>query len=143
MAESALHRSMKDVVRAELERDEYAVIEEPLFPPGRRLSWSRYRPDLLCYRRRGGAEELVFVECETRPNMKRFLSKNFMSVSFQSYLFSNSTVRRILAVPRGKLDSVDMVLRSEWEVWVLGHKGPIQKAERTLARQARPGNEIT
>ena len=128
MAESDLHRSMKAVIRMELEREDYAVIEEPPYPPGHRVSWSRYRPDLLCYRRRGAGEELVLVECETRPNMKRFRSKNHSSTSFQSYLFTDSSVRRILAVPRGRLGAVDMALRKDWEVWVLGTKGPIHKA---------------
>jgi len=127
MAESSVHRSMKAIVRAELEKEMYEVIEEPLYPPGAKASWSSYRPDLLGYRSAAGIEELVLVECETRPNMKRFRSKNHSSVWFQPYLFRRGSVRRILAVPRGKLGAVDMGLRDKWEIWVLGSTRPLQK----------------
>ncbi len=55
VGESALHRSMKAIVRSELERGRYAVVEEPLYPPGDKASWRSYRPDLLGYRSEGGA----------------------------------------------------------------------------------------
>jgi hypothetical protein len=72
-------------------------------------------------------EELVLVECETHPNMKRLGAKNFSSVSFQPFLFRQGSVRRILAVPRGRLRSVDMKVRSKWEVWVLGDNSAMEK----------------
>jgi hypothetical protein len=118
---------MKAIVRAELESERYAVVEEPLFPPGRKVSWTSYRPDLLGYKSGRGTEELVLVECETRPSMRRFGSKNHASVWFQPYLFSRGSVRRILAVPQGKLRTVDMKLRDKWEIWVLGATGPLEK----------------
>ena len=127
VAESSVHRSMKAIVRAELELERYAVVEEPLFSPGRKASWTSYRPDLLGYRSERGTEELVLVECETKPSMMRFNSKNHSSVWFQPYLFSRGSVRRILAVPQGKLRAVDMRLRSKWEIWVLGATGPLEK----------------
>ncbi len=127
VAESVAHRSMKAIVRSELERERYAVVEEPLYPPGDKASWRSYRPDLLGYRLEGGAEELVLVECETRPSMKRFGAKNHSSVWFQPKLFRGGSVRRILAVPQGKLRGVDMRLRKEWEIWVLGQKSPVEK----------------
>jgi hypothetical protein len=118
---------MKSIVRSELENQRYAVIEEPLFPPGDKVTWSAYRPDLLGYRSEDGMEELVLVECETHPNMKRLGAKNFSSVSFQPFLFRQGSVRRILAVPRGRLRSVDMKVRSKWEVWVLGDNSAMEK----------------
>ncbi|MGD0477110.1 MAG: hypothetical protein ABSB29_02955 [Nitrososphaerales archaeon] len=118
---------MKAIVRAELECERYTVVEEPLFPPGGKASWTSYRPDLLGYRSGKGTEELVLVECETRPSMRRFRSKNHSSVWFQPYLFSRGSVRRILAVPQGKLRTVDMRLRDKWEIWVLGAAGPLEK----------------
>jgi len=127
VAESEVHRSMKAIVRSELEKERYAVVEEPLYPPGKKASWDSYRPDLLGYRSEGGVEELVLVECETHPNMKRFGTKNHSSVWFQPYLFRRGSVRRILAVPQGKLASVDMRVRTQWEVWVLGGKTPMDK----------------
>lgn len=120
MAESETHRTMKRLVRGELEGESYAVIEEPAWPPSRRLSWSRYRPDLLGFRRVGGSEELAVVECETHPSMKRFKAKNYSSLWFQSTLIADGSVRRILAVPRGRLRRVDLRLRDQWEIWVLG-----------------------
>lgn len=127
VAESEVHRSMKRVVRNELERERYAVLEEPAFPPGEKTTWESYRPDLLGYRSDGGAEELVLVECETRPNMKRLGAKNHSSVWFQPYLFRRGSVRRILAVPQGQLHAVDLRIRETWEVWVLGPNRPMVK----------------
>ena len=127
MAESQVHRSMKAVVRQELENERYAVVEEPLSPPREKVTWTSYRPDLLGYRSENGSEELVLVECETHPNMRRLREKKVSSVSFQSYLFRNGSVRKILAVPQGKLGSVDLRIRDRWEVWVVGASATIDK----------------
>lgn len=118
---------MKAVVRQELEQERYAVVEEPISPPGERVMWTSYRPDLLGYKSEDGTEELVLVECETHPNMKRLREKNASSVSLQPYLFRRGSVRRILAVPRGKLGSVDLRIRDSWEVWVVGAVSAIDK----------------
>jgi hypothetical protein len=134
LAESEMHRAMKAVVRHELEKERYAVVEEPPFPPGGKVSWRSYRPDLLAYRSEGGTEEIVLAECETHPNMKRLGAKNASSVWFQPYLYRQGSVRRILAVPQGKLGSVDMGVRTKWEVWVLGEGTPLAKFP-TLARE--------
>jgi len=127
VAESQTHRSMKAVVRQELERERYAVVEEPLFPPGEKVTWTAYRPDLLGYRSENGMEELVLVECETHPNMRRLREKNASTVSFQPYLFRRGSVRKILAVPQGKLRSVDLRIRDSWEVWVVGVASAMDK----------------
>ena len=127
VAESQVHRSMKAIVRHELELERYAVVEEPLSPPRDKASWTSYRPDLMGYRSEGGAEQLVLVECETHPNMRRLGTKNFSSVWFQPYLFRRGSVRRILAVPQGRLRSVDMKIRNKWEIWVVGSKAPMEK----------------
>ena len=142
MTESSVHRSMKAIVRAELERERYAVVEEPLFPPGRKASWTSYRPDLLGYRSDEGAEELVLVECETMPTMRRFGSKNHSSLWFQPYLFKRGSVRRILAVPQGKLRAVDMRLRDKWEIWVLGATSPLEKVGTCGASLLSPDDEV-
>jgi len=127
VAESAVHRSMKAIVKEALEAERFAVVEEPLFPPGDKVTWASYRPDLLAYRSEDGAEELVIVECETHPNMRRLRSKNFSSVWFQPFLFREGSVRRILAVPQGKLGSVDMKIRNRWDVWVIGTNSAMAK----------------
>jgi hypothetical protein len=127
VAESQIHRSMKNIVRNELEQEDYAVIEEPLHPPGEKVSWSSYRPDLLGYRSKDGTEELVLVECETHPNMRRLDAKRHGTVWFQPYLFRRGNLRKILAIPQGKLGSVDMKIRDEWEVWVVGTNSPMER----------------
>lgn len=130
VAESQVHRSMKAIVKSELEHEDYMVVEEPLSPPGEKVSWSSYRPDLLGYRSRGGAEELVLVECETHPNMRRLGEKRHRTVWFQPYLFRRGSMRKILAVPQGKLGSVDMRIRDEWEIWVVGTNSPLARFPR-------------
>ena len=130
MAESRLHLSMKAIVRSELEREEYVVVEEPLFPPREKVSWSSYRPDLLGYRSKDGTEEIALVECETHPNMRRLGAKRYGTVWLQPYLFRRGSVRKILAVPQGKLSSVDLRIRDEWEVWVVGANSPLERFQR-------------
>jgi len=125
--ESDLHRSMKRIVRGELEREGFTVIEEPLFPPTRWISWEAYRPDLLGFRSDAQREELAVVECETHPSMPRFSAKNFASLWFEPSVLSEGSLRRILAVPRGKLHVVDLGLRQQWEIWVLGSTQPLEK----------------
>lgn len=126
MAESEIHRTMKAVVKGALMRDDYVMFEEPVSPPEERMSWSSYRPDLLGYRFKEGTEELVLVECETHPNMRRLSAKRHRTVMLQPRLFDRGSVRKILAVPRGKLHSVDMKIRSEWEVWVVASNLPME-----------------
>ncbi len=126
MSESTMHKDMKRVVRSQLERDSYYLMEEPPSFHRGRLSWSRYRPDLLGYRRAGRKEELVIVECETHPNMQRFRTKRYDSLSLQSNLIASASVRRILAVPQGRLKRVDLRVRESWEVWVVGRRGTLE-----------------
>jgi hypothetical protein len=38
---------MKLVMRRELERENYSVLEEPSIPPSGRVFWPAYRPDLV------------------------------------------------------------------------------------------------
>lgn len=118
---------MKAIVKRDLELEDYAVVEEPFYPPRGKASWSSYRPDLLGYRSDAGEEELVIVECETRPSMRRLGAKNSSSVWFQPFLYRQGRVRRILAVPQGKLRRVDMKTRSMWELWVIGPNSAMEK----------------
>jgi hypothetical protein len=118
---------MKLLVREELEKGGFVVLEEPKFPPSTRMYWSSYRPDLVAYRIGETGEELAVVECETHPNMGRFVSKNFGSLWFQPYLFKRAMVRWILAIPQGKLQLVNLELRRQWEIWILGRSGPISR----------------
>ena len=118
MSESALHRGMKAVVASELTKEGYEVIEEPLWPPNRLVSWEAYRPDLLGVAQTDSREEYVLVECETRPRTKRLLAKNIWRVELQSKIDRQPRLRRILVVPRGKLGALDLKLRHSCEIWV-------------------------
>jgi len=118
MPESPLHRSMKAVVASELVRNGYEVIEEPLWPPNRLVSWEAYRPDLLGIAQTDSREEYALVECETRPRTKRLLAKNIWRVELQSRIDRQPRLRRILVVPRGKLGALDLKLRRSCEIWV-------------------------
>jgi hypothetical protein len=59
--------------------------------------------------------------------MRRFTSKNYSSLWFQPSVLSAGSLRRILAVPRGKLGAVDLRLRRGWEIWVIGSGGSLEK----------------
>jgi len=120
---------MKAVVREELERDGFGVVEEPPFSPAKWISWSAYRPDLIGFRAKDTREEVAIVECETKPSMRRFALKNYSSLWFQPSVLSAGSLRRILAVPRGKLGAVDLKLRSGWEIWIIGGGGPPEKIQ--------------
>ena len=127
MTESELHLSMKQMVREQLEVDDYRVIEEPLYPPTRWLHWEGYRPDLLGYKYDIQKEQIAIVECETHPSTKKFVSKNYGSLWFEPSVLRQGSIRRILAIPRGKLSAIDLRLRRQWEIWVLGKSGPLVK----------------
>jgi hypothetical protein len=129
---------MKAIAREELEHENYRVVEEPLAPPTDRISWSAYRPDLLGYRFEPGDEEVVIVECETHPDMRRFYAKNYSSLWFQPLLFQRGSIRRILAVPQGRLGLVDARLRDRWEIWVLGRAHPMCRIGRLGAMPVAP-----
>ncbi len=124
--ESSTHRHMKNIVREQLEGEGFKVFEEPLFPPANWISWSTYRPDLMGFRANESEEEVAIVECETRPSMKRFTSKNYSSLWFQPAILKEGSIRRILAVPAGKLRSLDFGLRRSWEIWVIGQERPLE-----------------
>ncbi len=127
MTESGLHRSMKAIVKAELESEDYQVMTEPAFPPANWIHWESYRPDLLGLRSDETSESLVIAECETNPSMRRFNAKRYGSLWFEPSVLREGSIRRILAVPRGKLSALDLTLRRGWEIWVIGKTGPMLK----------------
>ena len=79
------------------------------------------------------------AECETHPSMPRFNAKNYSSLWFQPSVLCDGEIRRILAIPRGRLDSVDLRIRSQWEVWILGATRSMEKFG--LLGRSRPANE--
>jgi hypothetical protein len=113
---------MKSSVAEDLEKENYLIFEEPLFPPTRDITWHTYRPDLFGVRASTESKEYAFVECETRPNIQRLTRKRYDTISVQTDLQRLSSVRRILAVPRGKLTAMDLRVRHDWEVWIVGER---------------------
>ncbi len=128
---------MKAVVRADLEREGYAVVEEPLSCLEWRTHWSGYRPDLLGHKSEDEIESIALVECETRPSTARLLSKRFRSVWFQPVLLRRGWVRRILAVHQGRLGGIDMLVRSEWEIWIVNSTRVLQRLRSLPERGTR------
>ena len=123
MTESDLHRFMKQMVREDLESDHYRVVEEPLVPPAQWVHWEAYRPDLLGLRSDERTEQLVIAECETHPSTQRLIAKNYNTLWFEPSVLREGSVRRILAIPRGSLSALDLRIRRQWEIWVLGPTG--------------------
>lgn len=120
MAESYLHRCMKESSSRKLESEGYLVFFEPPCAPSRSMTWVAYRPDVFGVRSCEGLQEYAFVECETRPSLRRLQSKNYRSVEVQSKLDSRLRLRRILVVPRGTLRRLDPWVRYSWETWIFG-----------------------
>jgi hypothetical protein len=118
MAESFLHRRMKESASRELAGEGYSIFEEPPFAPSRFLAWESYRPDLFGIRASPGRQDYALVECETRPSCRRLAAKNFRSVDVQTRLNCELSVRRILVVPRGTLARIDSSVRLTWETWI-------------------------
>jgi hypothetical protein len=123
LAESFLHRRMKERVSQELAEEGYAVFFEPPYAPSRYLSWVTYRPDILGIRASDGRQEYALVECETRPSERRLASKNYKSVDVQTRLNSDLSLRRILVLPRGKLANLESSVRRSWETWIFEGRG--------------------
>ena len=69
--EGALHKFLKETVADELQRQNYSIYYEPLESPLKRLWWNSYRPDVFAVKSRKSNLDVIFVECETKPNRKR------------------------------------------------------------------------
>jgi hypothetical protein len=117
---------MKARIAIELIHEGYRLFPECDDSPVDIVNWSRYRPDLFGYRKETDGTSFVFVECETHPNLKRLESKNYNSAGIQQNLFNADRLRRILAVPRGRLGSLDLKARRKWEIWVVGSQSPLR-----------------
>ncbi len=121
MAESDLHRRLKESVSRELQKEGYSIFEEPIFSPSPSVGWCRYRPDLFGAKTNQEGEDFVLVECETRPSTKKLISKNFQGVWLQTHISHANHMRRILAIPPGTLRGLDLRVRREWEIWIVEH----------------------
>jgi hypothetical protein len=137
MAESVLHRRMKDRVSMELANEGYYVFREPPFAPSRFLDLSSYRPDLLGVKSTPDKQEYALVECETNPSTKRLAAKNFHSVQVQLRLNSAFDLRRLLCVPWGSLRHLEPSVRYSWETWIYeDDEGGFQRIPRAIPPRA-------
>ena len=122
MAESELHRRLKDDASRELQKDGYSVFYEPLFPPLPGVGWVAYRPDLFGQRESSDGEEFVIVECETRPSMRKLLAKNSRRIWMQTHISHSDRLRRILVIPPRSLGKIDPSARKRWEIWIVAEE---------------------
>jgi hypothetical protein len=118
VAESELHRRLKDDVSRELQKDGYSIFYEPLFPPLPGIGWFSYRPDLFGQRESPDGEDFVLVECETKPSMRKMAVKNSSRIWMQTHISHTDRLRRILVIPPGNLRRLDPRLRYNWEIWI-------------------------
>ena len=118
VAESNSHLAMKALAFRELSAEGYDMVFEPTYPPTRAMRWSRYRPDLFGSKSTGEVSEYVLVECETHPQMERLDRKEFFHLGVQGVLDAKRSLRRILIVPKGRLNALDMRIRTNCEIWV-------------------------
>ncbi len=119
MAESELHRRLKDDVSRELQKDGYNIFYEPAFPPLPGVGWSAYRPDLFGRRESSDGEDFVLVECETQPSMRKLAAKNSSRIWMQTHISHTDRLRRILVIPPRSLRKLDLSIRQKWEIWIV------------------------
>ena len=119
MGESDLHRIMKAAAALELSSQGYSICLEPLWPP-HGISWESYRPDVFGIRRTASRQDFALVECETRPSTRKLLHKNYGTIELQDRLDLDSTLRRVIVIPRGTLDRLATSIRFSWETWIFG-----------------------
>lgn len=122
MAESHLHRLLKAASMRTLREDGYSIYPEPEHSPLQYLSWNSYRPDIFGMKSLNGVDEYAFVECETRPRLKRILSKNYISITVQTQLARYTRNRMVLAIPTGTLRNLDTSIRKHWEIWIINQR---------------------
>ena len=128
--EGALHKFLKETVADELQRQNYSIYYEPLESPLKRLWWNSYRPDVLAMKSRKSNLDVIFVECETKPNRKRVLRKTEKIkkyISLQKELHENATILPLLIIPPFNLNKIiSSQLRQIWEIWIINNVGEIK-----------------
>ncbi|MBT8172368.1 hypothetical protein KJN74_05815 [Candidatus Bathyarchaeota archaeon] len=127
--EGSLHKFLKDIVAKELKKQEYLIYFEPLESPFDRLWWEYYRPDILAIKSWKKNLNIILVECETKPNMKRLLQKTDKLqkfLSLQKKLHEKTTIIPILVIPPNNLKKIiSLKIRRIWEIWIINDEGKI------------------
>ena len=121
---------MKEKVGEELENQDYSIYYEPLESPLNQLWWHSYRPDVLGTRSEESKLNIVLVECETKPNRKRIMSKTTQikkCLSLQRKLNEKSSFLPLLVIPPFNLNKViHLPIRKFWEIWIVNRSGDIK-----------------
>ena len=137
MVESNLHIFLKKRAIEYLTQYGYSTYLEPAWSPVPYVQWQNYRPDILGVKIHPTCSEYAFVECETRPRLKRISKKRTASITFQSKLTGPTHLRLILAIPTGTLRALNLRVRRHWEIWIIDYvSGAINKIDRLDSEKA-------
>lgn len=128
--EGSLHKLHKQKVAEELQKQDYGIHFEPWESPLDLLWWQSYKPDILAFKQSNSCRKIVLVECETRPNRKRVLTKTSQikkNLAIQKQLFENTMILPLLAIPPNNLQRIMFSsIRKFWEIWIINKGGQIE-----------------
>jgi hypothetical protein len=127
--EGNFHKSLKEWVANELQKQKYSIYYEPSESPLERLCWDYYRPDILALKSFSLNLEVVLVECETKPNLKRLLKKTAKIqhyLTLQKMLDEKVSLTPLLVIPPFNLNKIiSCKVRKFWEIWIINNTGKI------------------
>jgi hypothetical protein len=128
--EGTLHKLHKQTVAKELQKKSYGIHFEPWESPLKLLWWQSYKPDILAIKQTNSSQKIVLVECETKPNRKRVLTKTNQikkNLTIQKQLFENTMVLPLLVIPPNNLQKMlFFTIRKFWEIWIISQEGQIK-----------------
>lgn len=128
--EGRLHKTLKCIVAKELQNQNYKIYYEPLESPFSHLWWHSYRPDILAILSNKFDQQIVLVECETKPNRKRVLNKTAKikkNLSLQKRLHENTSILPLLIIPPTYLyRTICSTIQGFWEIWIVNQSGKIK-----------------
>jgi hypothetical protein len=128
--EGTLHKLHKQAVAQELQKQNYSIHFEPWESPLNLLWWQSYKPDILAIKQTNSSQKIVLVECETKPNRKRVLTKTTQikkNLALQKRLFENTMILPLLIIPPNNLHKIVFSsIRKFWEIWIINQEGKIK-----------------
>jgi hypothetical protein len=128
--EGTLHKLHKQAVAEELQKKNYGIHFEPWESPLDLVWWRSYKPDILAVKQSNSSQRIILVECETKPNLKRVLSKTKQiqkNLEVQKQLFENTLILPLLVIPPNNLQKMLFsTIRKFWEIWIISQEGQIK-----------------
>jgi hypothetical protein len=122
-----------------LQKQNYVIHFEPWESPLDLLWWQSYKPDILAIKQTNINQRIILVECETRPNQTRVLSKTRQiqkNLAVQRKLFENTVIVPLLVIPPNNLKKVLFTsIRKFWEIWIISYEGQIEHKIPRIPRQ--------